>query len=298
MTKSLMLPMAAIAAITVGCVNPSSLPYTQRSALATHLSFGPSTGVQALAAKLDADWTQHTIVSRYLSQTYAARASQRKAYHLNAFPTAQWTKGFNVASQGRLTNTPAFSPTDPAYSMALGPADRLLTMTNRAKGGNNFFVQNPSTGAITNNGGAGWDALTIVGAPNGSQVDGSSLTVSNAGTFGMFVTTGAYFGCINTRTGAKVAGIQLGTNQSCVNSAPWVDYSANGDTEGRLSIWCATTNASGSAGQLYHISGNTTWTACLADKRYDDALVCGKTVELSLGGYGYRWFWTHRSALR
>ena len=43
---------------------------------------------------------------------------------------------------------------------------------------------------------------------------------------------------------------------------------------------------------------NTTWTACLADKRYDDALVCGKTVELSLGGYGYRWFWTHRSALR
>lgn len=43
---------------------------------------------------------------------------------------------------------------------------------------------------------------------------------------------------------------------------------------------------------------NATWTACLADKRYDDALVCGKTVELSLGGYGYRWFWTHRSALR
>ncbi len=34
------------------------------------------------------------------------------------------------------------------------------------------------------------------------------------------------------------------------------------------------------------------------DKRYDDALVCGKTVELTLGGYGYRWFWTHRSALR
>ena len=43
---------------------------------------------------------------------------------------------------------------------------------------------------------------------------------------------------------------------------------------------------------------NATWTACLADKRYDDALVCGKTVELSIGAYGYRWFWTHRSALR
>jgi maltose alpha-D-glucosyltransferase/alpha-amylase len=43
---------------------------------------------------------------------------------------------------------------------------------------------------------------------------------------------------------------------------------------------------------------NATWTACLEDKRYDDALVCGKTVQLSLGGYGYRWFWMHRSALR
>jgi maltose alpha-D-glucosyltransferase/alpha-amylase len=43
---------------------------------------------------------------------------------------------------------------------------------------------------------------------------------------------------------------------------------------------------------------NATWTACLEDKRYDDALICGKTVQLSLGGYGYRWFWTHRSALR
>jgi len=43
---------------------------------------------------------------------------------------------------------------------------------------------------------------------------------------------------------------------------------------------------------------NATWTACLEDKRYDDALVCGKTVQLTLGGYGYRWFWTHRSALR
>ncbi|HDT2960778.1 glycosidase [Enterobacter hormaechei subsp. xiangfangensis] len=40
------------------------------------------------------------------------------------------------------------------------------------------------------------------------------------------------------------------------------------------------------------------WTACLADKRYDDALVCGKTVALNLSGYGYRWFWTDRTALR
>ncbi len=43
---------------------------------------------------------------------------------------------------------------------------------------------------------------------------------------------------------------------------------------------------------------HATWTACLADKRYEDALVCGKTVELNIGGYGYRWFWTNRSALR
>lgn len=43
---------------------------------------------------------------------------------------------------------------------------------------------------------------------------------------------------------------------------------------------------------------HATWTACLADKRYEDALVCGKTVELDIGGYGYRWFWTNRSALR
>lgn len=43
---------------------------------------------------------------------------------------------------------------------------------------------------------------------------------------------------------------------------------------------------------------HATWTACLADKRYDDALVCGKTVALNLSGYGYRWFWTDRTALR
>ncbi|EKS6736982.1 alpha-amylase family protein [Enterobacter ludwigii] len=43
---------------------------------------------------------------------------------------------------------------------------------------------------------------------------------------------------------------------------------------------------------------HATWTACLADKRYDDALICGKTVQLTLSGYGYRWFWTNRSALR
>lgn len=35
-----------------------------------------------------------------------------------------------------------------------------------------------------------------------------------------------------------------------------------------------------------------------ADKRYNDALVCGKTVALNLSGYGYRWFWTDRTALR
>jgi len=38
--------------------------------------------------------------------------------------------------------------------------------------------------------------------------------------------------------------------------------------------------------------------AGIAAKRYDDALICGKTVQLTLGGYGYRWFWMHRSALR
>ncbi|ELB7312955.1 alpha-amylase family protein [Enterobacter hormaechei] len=43
---------------------------------------------------------------------------------------------------------------------------------------------------------------------------------------------------------------------------------------------------------------HATWTACLADKRYNDALVCGKTVALNLSGYGYRWFWTDRTALR
>ena len=43
---------------------------------------------------------------------------------------------------------------------------------------------------------------------------------------------------------------------------------------------------------------HATWTACLADKRYSDALVCGKTVALNLSGYGYRWFWTDRTALR
>jgi len=43
---------------------------------------------------------------------------------------------------------------------------------------------------------------------------------------------------------------------------------------------------------------HATWTACLADKHYDDALLPGKTVELSLSGYGYRWFWTSRTALR
>lgn len=43
---------------------------------------------------------------------------------------------------------------------------------------------------------------------------------------------------------------------------------------------------------------HATWTACLADKRYVDALVCGKTVALNLSGYGYRWFWTDRTALR
>ena len=35
-----------------------------------------------------------------------------------------------------------------------------------------------------------------------------------------------------------------------------------------------------------------------ADKRYNDALVGGKTVALNLSGYGYRWFWTDRTALR
>ena len=43
---------------------------------------------------------------------------------------------------------------------------------------------------------------------------------------------------------------------------------------------------------------HATWTACLADKRYNDALVCGKTVALNLSGYGYRWYWTDRTALR
>lgn len=43
---------------------------------------------------------------------------------------------------------------------------------------------------------------------------------------------------------------------------------------------------------------HTTWTACLSDKRYEDALLTGKKVELSIGGYGYRWFWTNRTALR
>jgi len=43
---------------------------------------------------------------------------------------------------------------------------------------------------------------------------------------------------------------------------------------------------------------HATWTACLADKRYEDALLPGKTVELNIGGYGYRWFWTNRTALR
>lgn len=43
---------------------------------------------------------------------------------------------------------------------------------------------------------------------------------------------------------------------------------------------------------------HATWTACLADKRYEDALQPGKAVELNIGGYGYRWFWTNRTALR
>lgn len=40
------------------------------------------------------------------------------------------------------------------------------------------------------------------------------------------------------------------------------------------------------------------WTPCLADKTYADDLVAGKRVELEIGAYGYRWFWTNSSALR
>lgn len=217
----------------------------------------------ALANSPIMDWSSNTFASTRLLEARRQRAVARKAYHVNyaGFPAPVWTDTF---VGGQVSNTPAYYFSDVYHTGPNpNPGDFVFVMTNAAVGTKSFFVLDPVTGAIKN--GTGWDVLTTVGAPTGDKVDNSSLVLSARGSQAMFVTTGGYFGAINTGTGAKTAGFALGTGRTTVHSAPFLDNSYAPGIDGTMRVWVASTDSTDTTGQLHRFDyANGTWTAAAA----------------------------------
>jgi hypothetical protein len=219
---------------------------------------------QALIDSRTVDWSSRTFASPRLLEAQQRLAAKQSGYRVAAaaWPSAAvWTR----TGLSQISNAVAYAFNDPVWATGPNPmpGDRLMVMSNTAKGsGNNFFVLNPVTGATLN--GAGWNAMASGVIPGGSRVDQSALTLSTKGTQAMFVTTNGYFGAISTANGAQTAAFQLGTNQQTVRSAPFVNNSAAPGLDDHLQVWCATTNAATTVGQLHRLDYNkaagTPWT--------------------------------------
>ncbi|MFP5503452.1 MAG: hypothetical protein ACLGIN_13265, partial [Candidatus Sericytochromatia bacterium] len=219
---------------------------------------------QAVGASPVIDWSSHTFASEAILEARQAASARLAGYKVSytGFSAPVWTK---THAGLQVSNSPAFAFAN-VYAAGPGPnpGDRVMYMTNGPRGTRQFFIVDASTGSALN--GMGWDALTTVGAPGGSKVDGSAITLSAAGTQALFVTTGAYFGAIKVSahdaTGERMAGVSLGAGRRVVNGAPFIDNSANPGIDSRMSVWVSTTDGTDSVGQLHHLTYDSgTWSA-------------------------------------
>jgi hypothetical protein len=221
----------------------------------------------ALAGSQSLDWSANTFASPRLLESRQARAEKVAGYKVSYTPASGpvWTRPHVGA---RVSNALAYAFSDPVWNTGPAPmaGDRLMYMTNAARGSTNFYVVNPATGAALN--GGGWDVLATVGAPAGSRVDDSAITLSTQATQAMFVTTGGYFGVVETGAGAKRAGFALGAGRTTVRSAPFINNSAAPGIDNSLQVWVASTDATDATGRLHrfdYAAGTATpWTAAPA----------------------------------
>lgn len=250
------------------CQGPVQAPATQPETPAVTTAAGATMTMDAsfessIANAQVQDWSSNTFNSEAILAGREQRAQSMAGYKVNytSFSAPTWTKGFTGA---KVTNAVAYAFKN-VYATGPLPAggDRLMVMTNAARGTSNFFVVDPTDGTTLN--GTGWDVLTTVGAPAGSKVDNSAISLSALGTQALFVTTGGYFGAIRTSDGAKGAGVSLGAGRQTSGSAPYIDNSAAPGIDGRMSVWVATTDALNAVGQLHHLtyesSATPAWSA-------------------------------------